>query len=712
MSDKIYIAHKKDNGEIQTVKEHLVGTAELCSRFADSFGAGDLGKLCGMAHDIGKYSDGFQRRIKEDGPKVDHASAGAIECWKLRQPIASMCIMGHHGGIMNRGTKDDSPLENTFQGRLNRYKTNQKYDYSAWQNECILPTATTTYPTTLLPFSFSTRMLFSCLVDADFLDTANFMGNPREGVTADWDKLNAQLDRYTEKWYPPQNELNATRCTILDKCKVEGCNASSSLYTLTVPTGGGKTVASLAFALRHARATGKDHIIYVIPYASIIDQTAKEFRNIFGDGTVLEHHSGIVYDDEDENEQDPMIKKLKYATENWDMPIIVTTAVQFFDSLYSNLPSRCRKLHNIANSVIIFDEAQMLPLPYLRPCVYAISQLVQSYRATAVLCTATQPALGEIFKVYGQNTPTEICPQNLRNNDIFKRVCFGKLGKLLKSELADRLNAHNQVLCIVNSRAAAKELYESLNEEGRYHLSTLMPPSERSKQLEKIRKALKNGMPCRVVSTSLIEAGVDVDFPTVYREISGLDSILQAAGRCNREGKRPRDESEVFIFSSEWRAPQILDTAIGVCRGILQTTDDPSDERTISEYFNTYLPTKGEEAQDTHRILEKLNASILPFEDVAKEFSIIESSAVTVYVPTDESKPLIEQYRSGDISRSLMRKLGLYGVTVYHNQLEELVNTGDVEMLPGNVYVLVNEKLYSEQTGLSLNAEYGKANFI
>lgn len=702
-----YVAHKTEN-KVQSVKEHLEGTATLSASFADAFGAGELGRLCGLAHDIGKYSAGFQRRIMEDGPKVDHASAGAIECFRKRQAIAAMCVMGHHGGLMNLGGRDDLTDADSFYGRLNRYTGVKKYAYDAWSREVELPSVS--IPSVEWKHTaFYTRMLYSCLVDADFLDTAAFMGEPRDHVAAKWDEMNQRLDAYTCGWYPPKGELNRIRCAILDTCKTQGETGAGSLFTLTVPTGGGKTVSSLAFALRHAKAAGKDRIIYVIPYTSIIEQTAEEFRKILGEDVVLEHHSGIVYDDGEDGNLNAKQKRMKYAAENWDMPIVVTTAVQFFESLYDNRPSACRKLHNIANSVVIFDEAQMLPLPYLRPCVYAIAELTRAYRVTAVLCTATQPALDPLFQEYLQKTPCEICPPELRKEEIFKRVTFHKSGKLTKEELAEGLNRQPQVLCIVNSRAAAQELYGMLEEEGRYHLSTLMPPAERQKQLRIIRARLDDGLPCRVVSTSLIEAGVDVDFPAVYREMAGLDSILQAAGRCNRNGGKPREDSNVWVFESEWKTPAMLDTAIGACRSVWNGMLDPSEESVIHSYFEEHLFLKGEKAQDTKSIMTKMEKSTLPFADIAHEFKLIDSGAVTVYIPTKESRPHIEQYRSGKIDRTLMRKLGRYGVTVYPNRLKALLDAGDVEDLGGEVYVLLNEEMYCEETGLSLNVEFGKA---
>ena len=351
----------------------------------------------------------------------------------------------------------------------------------------------------------------------------------------------------------------------------------------------------------------------------------------------------------------------------------------------------------------------MLPLPYLRPCIYAIAELTRAYRVTAVLCTATQPALDSLFKKYLQKTPCEICPPELRKEEIFKRVTFHKSGKLTKEELAEGLNRQPQVLCIVNSRTAAQELYGMLEEEGRYHLSTLMPPAERQKQLRIIRARLEDGLPCRVISTSLIEAGVDVDFPTVYREMAGLDSILQAAGRCNRNGGRPREDSNVWVFESEWETPAMLDTAIDACRSVWNGMLDPSEESVIHSYFEEHLFLKGEEAQDTKSIMTKMGKSTLPFADIAHEFKLIDSGAVTVYIPTKESRPHIEQYRSGKIDRTLMRKLGRYGVTVYPNRLKALLDAGDVEDLGGEVYVLLNEEKYCEETGLSVTVDQGKA---
>lgn len=380
-------------------------------------------------------------------------------------------------------------------------------------------------------------MLYSCLVDADFLDTEAFMdGRGREHNETSMEQLWDRLQSYISGWFPPKGELNRQRCKILEQCIQEGEARAPGLFSLTVPTGGGKTVASLAFALAHAKKHNLERVIYVIPYTSIIEQTAEVFREILGAENVLEHHSNVLYDLEEE--ADPHTISLAKATENWDMPVVVTTAVQFFESLYACRSSQCRKLHNIAGSVVIFDEAQMLPIPYLRPCVWAISQLVEHYGVSAVLCTATQPALEPIFREFLPQIPVqELCPPDTCQWDVFRRVTFRRAGSLTWDELAAQLNTHSQVLCIVNTRKAAQAVYGRLDGTGCFHLSTLMCPSHRKAQLREIRRRLREGLPCRVVSTSLIEAGVDVDFPIVFREQSGLDSIYRppdgATGRAS-----------------------------------------------------------------------------------------------------------------------------------------------------------------------------------
>ena len=709
-----YLAHIAGDGRKQTAAEHLNGTAERCALFAAPFGAEELGRLAGLSHDLGKYSMEFQRRL-DNGPKVDHATAGAFACWRMGQPLAAFAAAGHHGGLPDGGTQGDSPDAGTFLGRMKRAERGGLPDCSPWTEEIALPTPppppSGTEPRSLM---FFTRMLFSCLTDADFLDTEAFMdGSPRPEHPAPLDDLWERLQRHISGWFPPQGELNSRRCAVLEQCIRMGKTQPPGLFTLTVPTGGGKTVASLAFALAQARARarGLRRIIYVIPYTSIIEQTAQEFRTILGAENVLEHHSNAAY--EIDAEATPKTVRLAQAAENWDMPVVVTTAVQFFESLYANRPSQCRKLHNLAGSVILFDEAQLLPLPCLRPCVHAIAQLVQHYGASAVLCTATQPALGPLFAEFLPGRPAvELCPPELCPPESFRRVCFRQAGRLDWDTLSGQLQQHEQVLCVVNSRKSAQEIFTRLSGEGNFHLSTLMYPAHRRAKLEEIRRRLREGLPCRVISTSLIEAGVDVDFPAVFREEAGLDSILQAAGRCNREGKRPVSESIVTLFRGEAAPPPLFQTAIGAGRMVLEQYDDIASREAIQAYFHTLLELKGAEAQDIYGILPKIRTELFPFQSVAERFHMIDSPTRTVYIPLGAGAELVGRLRAGERSRALFRQLGQYGVSIYENHFAALDQAGDLERLEDGSAILATLSLYSEETGLSLEADCGKAFFV
>lgn len=715
MDTYAYLAHLTEDGRTQTILEHLKGTASLCSAFAAAFDAEAQGQLAGMAHDIGKYSAAFQRRL-HGGPKVDHASAGAFECLKAQQLAAAFAISGHHGGLPDGGGRGDAAGAGTFWGRINRASQGRLEDYHAWQSEFSLPHANTpAFAGTRLEGMFFTRMLFSCLVDADYTDTGAFMDNSPylPASSSSMEELWRRLETYVSGWFPPKGALNMQRCVILEQCMSAGAQYGPGLFTLTVPTGGGKTVASLSFALAQAKARRMKRIVYVIPYTSIIEQTAQTFREILGDENVLEFHSGVQFDQQEDDASSSETSPLTRSVETWDVPVIVTTAVQFFESLYACQPSKCRKLHNLAQSVLIFDEAQMLPLPYLRPCVWAIAQLVQHYGASAVLCTATQPALDPIFQEFAPEIPIrEICPMAEAHWESFRRVSFQQAGTLSWMDLAARLQQQEQVLCVVNTRRAAREVFHQLSGSGNFHLSTLMYPAHRKRILDEIRRRLRDGLPCRVVSTSLIEAGVDVDFPAVYRELSGLDSILQAAGRCNREGKRPPEDSIVTIFQGEDPPPRLFETSIGAGKIVLDHCQDVSSRAAIHTYFSTLLDLKGAEAQDAHHILPLMESEFFPFRTVAERFHLIESPTTTVYLPLEEGAGLVELLRSGQYSRTLYRRLGQYGVSVYPQHLAALEQAGALEHLEDGSVVLRDIGLYTQTTGLTLEPSGGNALFI
>lgn len=714
MESPVFFAHIAEDYRTQTVNDHLRGTAQQSAAFAADFGAADFGRLVGQAHDIGKYSQSFQKRLY-GGTKVDHATAGAIECAKIDALMSACCVAGHHGGLPNFGNLlTDQPGDPTFVGRLKRGIAGGIPPYT-WDGELPKVPPEPDFQNDDYLRSLWTRMLYSCLVDADYLDTEEFMsgGSVRRGSYDSLPVLLDRLEQHIAGFFPPKNEINRSRCQILQRCMDAG-SGSKGIYTLTVPTGGGKTVASLAFALRHAVKNNMRRIIFVIPYTSIIEQNAEVFCQILGDRNVIEHHSGAAFDSDEETNGTKSPQRL--ATENWDAPVIVTTAVQLFESLYSNRPSKCRKLHNIANSVIIFDEAQMLPISHLKPCVGVISNLVAHFEATAVLCTATQPVLNDLIQSFVPGIHImEICSNISELYAQFRRVSFRNAGTLSNTALADSLSAHRQVLCIVNTRKAAQEIYENLSGEGNYHLSTLMYPAHRQAVLQTVRQRLTDGLPCRVVSTSLIEAGVDVDFPAVYREMAGLDSILQAAGRCNRNGTHHADQSIVTIFTGELPAPTLFRTNIGATVEALTGGGDPGDPESIHRYFTALRSLVGDNLDKAHvvkHLRNGISGCSLPFETVARDFHLIDQATKTVYIPLEGGTELCDRLLSGDTTRNTYRKAGQYSVSIYEQHYWALLSAGDIIPLDEESGVLTNSALCSENTGLSMQADTGRAEFI
>ena len=403
------------------------------------------------------------------------------------------------------------------------------------------------------------------------------------------------------------------------------------------------------------------------------------------------------------------------ATENWDAPIILTTAVQFFESLFANRSSRCRKLHNIAESVLIFDEAQMLPVPYLRPCVWSIAQLVAHYGCSAVLCTATQPSLAKWFGQYlGSDAIPELCPDVAGMHAFFRRVQYRYAGKLSDEALAARLQEEEQVLCVVNTRKHAQALYEMLTGEGCFHLSTSMCAQHRRAVLGIIRARLQQGLPCRVVSTSLIEAGVDVDFPVVWRALAGLDAMIQAGGRCNREGLRPLAVSTVNLFETDVKPPRMMEQNIAAAQKVMRTLEDIASPEAIHAYFQQlYHVLKGEEALDQKGILAQMEGGTMPFETVAHQFQLIETGDYTVYVPYGEQgAELVEALAETGPTRALLRKLGVYAVGVYPQQFDDLYRSGALERIGENIGILRDRSLYGEHVGLASSVTGGQGYII
>jgi len=712
-----YLAHKSEtDGRGQSVLVHLQGTGRLAAEFAGAFSAEQEGYRCGILHDVGKYSAAFQRRLFGSPEQVDHSTAGAYEAWKLQDVSAAFCIAGHHAGLPDFGSRGDNSEKPTLHARITRAMERKIEDYRSFSQEVEIPSAAVPvkFLNSRAAAFFFTRMLYSCLVDADYLDTECFMQNGDVG-RGDFPPLGgyeAALAAHIMPWLSsPNDALGEARSEILRAALTAG-SGKPGLFTLTAPTGSGKTLSSMAFALAHARENSLRRIVYVIPYCSIIEQTQGVFESIFGEGSVVAHYADVDYQ---KGESSPERDKRYLAAENWDAPIILTTTVQFFESLYGNRPSRCRKLHNLADSVLIFDEAQMLPVPFLRPCVAAISELVKNYGCTAVLCTATQPALDRLFREKDNLPnlePIELCPRREELYEQFRRVRYEFAGTLPDDALAARLGEQRQVLCVMNRRDQAQALFALLSEKGRFHLSTAMCPADRRDKLREIRERLKTGQVCRVISTSLIEAGVDVDFPVVYRALAGLDSILQSGGRCNREGQPGVINGTVYIFESDRPAPRMLAQNIAAAKYILGKFPDIASPAAVSAYFQElFYLEKGMDALDERQILRLCNQD-MPFAQVAEQFRIIETSQRTVYIPTEKSEPLLDELEQRGPSRMLLRKLGPYAVGVYPQHFERLSSIGALRRLSDSAAVLADTSLYNRETGLALTPEEGKGLFI
>ena len=653
MGEKYY-AHTKEGfseEKWQLLEDHLSNVAQSAGEFAGSFGAREWGVAAGLLHDLGKYNTAFQERLRGKPMHVDHSTPGAKYAEEnLKNPpgagrIISYCIAGHHAGIPDGNVGDD---DTCLMKRLERCSS----DYRKYAGEIVtlpvpdfLHKASHAEKSNNIGFSaaFFIRMLYSCLVDADFLDTEAFIDPDRalhRGKYSTLKELKPVLDKHLDALIKnaPKSEINDWRALILKECRIVA-NEIPGLFSLTVPTGGGKTFSSIAFAIDHAVKHDLNRIIYVIPYPSIIEQTAGIFKSIFGAHAVLEHHSNIIIEKDIDDEEAEEDRRL--AAENWDAPIIVTTNVQFFESFFANRSSKTRKLHNVAGSVVILDEAQMLPVPYLRPTLAVIRELAENYGTTVILCTATQPALTERadFKD-GLTGVKEIMSDPARLERAFKRVFSENLGIVTDDELIKRLNQEDRALCIVNTKKHARLIFKGLGRnDGSFHLSAAMCPMHRRSVLEEIRRRLKEKSPCRVVSTQLVEAGVDLDFPVVYRSLAGMDSVVQAAGRCNREGKIV-EGGRLYVFESEESLPPgHLRQNAEITKLILHNNSDNLIETKIVEkYFKELYWLKDSSGKlDSKKILERLQNGLLkgdfPFKAVAADYNIIADAQETVIIP-------------------------------------------------------------------------------
>ncbi len=727
------IAHvrKKPNSdewdEPHLLKEHLEGTRRLVEEWTADFGAEKLGMILGLIHDAGKASEEFQKKIRilsgfeadryadKSVPAAAHSDSGAqylLSRYSKLGKILAYCVAGHHGGLPDGLSDEDSCLTARLRRVLDEFQTG----YASLQidlPDTILPEDIISHSYSKVDgfsISFLIRMLFSCLVDADFLDTEAYMSPDKSDLRKqpkNFEGLLSRLNAYIEHISQGKSNKNIARerANILFEC-LKSAEQSPGFFSLTVPTGGGKTLSSMAFALAHAAKFNKSRIIYAIPFTSIIEQNAEVFRQALGEDIVLEHHSNIDLDDRNYQK--------KLASENWDAPVIVTTNVQLFESLFAYKPSKCRKLHNVVNSVIVIDEAQMLSPDYLRPTLRVMQELVFRFGCTVVLCTATQPALNrtEDFD-YGLENVREIISDPNALYDKFRRVHVTDLDETLSIEqLSQRLKANKQVLCIVNTRREAMELYQSIGSvEGHFHLSTFMCADHRTTIFKRIRERLSSGALCRVVSTQLIEAGVDVDFPVVFRAEAGIDSIAQAAGRCNREGKLA-EGGRVFVVHFENRPPSgiLRQSADEGNKAIQLHQEDILSLNAVNDYFKSfYWKRDGANELDRHKIIQLLNEDVnpnlnFPFRKVFSNYCLIESNTLSVIIPWREGKKICDQLKTSKYpDRYLLRKLQRYIVQVRKEVFNELWTAGVLNDLFGDksTFLLTNEKLYDSNIGLN-----------
>lgn len=664
-----------------------------------------------MLHDVGKARASFQRYLKRsnglsdesyDGADHSHSGAGAVWAVQFFQKamigrIFAYSIAGHHAGLPDwiGGVTPGGSLSCRLEQEKEVLEEPAVAEWIGTLPSFTTPPGPWTFANA--DVSFWIRMLYSCLVDADYLDTEAFM----DGKAAKARCRHPGLPELSKDFFDaldakqqaaPDTGVNRIRAEIRLACE-KAAASPRGLFSLTVPTGGGKTLSGTAFAFRHALAHGLKRIIYVIPYTSIIEQTADTLRASLGKENVVEHHSN--FDPEKETQQS------RLAAENWDAPVIVTTNVQFFESLYACKSGRCRKLHNIADSVVILDEAQLLPPRLLLPCVEAMNQLVKNYGASLVLSTATQPALP------GLTPPCEIIPPDLRLYDRLKRTQLILPDDLNErrtwEEIAEELKLHDQMLCIVNTRRDCRELH-SLMPEGTIHLSASMCGEHRSRVIAAIKAMLHAGLPVRVVSTQLVEAGVDIDFPAVYRAFTGLSSIAQAAGRCNREG-HSSSLGRVVVFMPPKPAPRgELRKAEDALLGLLAADVDPESPESYPRFFDRFYQAQNGLGEAFSTWLEKDVAYLqFQFREAAGAFKMIDDQAsVPIVVRYGDNEKLIDEIRVVGPKRETMRRLQRYVVNVPRSMLPSLLEKGFVEEVHPGVHVQTLPSLYDGVLGFDL----------
>ena len=689
--------------EWEPLARHLREVACGAAARAQRFGWAEVARVAGLLHDVGKASGQFQDYIQGRAPRGgDHSTAGALAALRAYpEPLArvlALIVAGHHSGLA-----DPDEIERRVGAAVPGHEGWEAHAGPLPPLPALLPTRPAPAPE--LPWlhrpfglSFMVRMLFSCLVDADFIATETFMqGGPlprgnTTGIAILRDRLRDHLQTLQAGAKP--TELNRLRAEILDHATAKAA-AAPGFFTLTVPTGGGKTLASLAFALEHAVVHGKRRVVVVAPFTAIIEQTADIYRRALGEGdAVLEHHASFDWEEAGRARDDAgdELGRLRRAAENWDAPVVVTTAVQFFESLYANRTSRCRKLHNLADSVIVLDEAQMVPVPVLLPCLAALDELRRSFGASIVLCTATQPAWRRQDAALVEHRPggqrvelglpigddRELAPRPRELYVQLRRVRVEvRPDPVDDAGLAAAFAEAPGMLCIVNSRGHARAVFERIRHlDGARHLTTLMCPAHRRAALREVRERLAAKLPVRLIATSLIEAGVDISFPEVWRASAGLDSVAQAAGRCNREGELPALGRVVVFTPAEAKPPAALRSFQAAARPVLRDwAADPLGPEAVRAYFRELYFHKGAAALDAAVVggvpgildaIHGADALRVPFRSIAEAFRMIDDAMPPVLVPWDDNarQALHELAAEYGGTGGLLRRLQPYVVPV------------------------------------------------
>ena len=716
--DNVFISHIKQAADgqwvIQPNEEHQLNVALLAKSFAESFGLPEWGYTLGILHDEGKKRKSFQNYIRKASGydttvrvsnEHNHAFVGGIVAKEI-YGNAFLSLLSNQIASHHRGLYDYDELFALLENGLPNDYEKCTHDLNLKVLTKELNDVAQSKSLGKSDFHHLARVLFSCLVDADYLDTEQFMNNNSaklRGSRCSMSELLPMLENYIQSLGTNCSEVNVLRRQVQQRCRdVAYCECG--IYSMTVPTGGGKTLASVLWAMKHANHNGQQRIIIAIPYTSIIVQTASILKKIFGEENVLEHHSNFNPDTITDEYQK---NRAKLATENWDYPIIVTTNVQLFESIYNNKPSACRKLHNIANSVLVLDEVQTLPTQFLRPIVDSLKTYHKLFSTSVLLTTASQPMLsGEItgcnplIKFNAFDKITEIVPAEYRLAERLKRVEITVNDiSLTYDDIAAEMSQHPKVLCIVNTRKDAKEIFDRLPSDGLcFHLSRMMCPEHIRTTIEEIKEALRqNVSTIRVVSTQLVEAGVDIDFPVVFRQESGLDSVLQAAGRCNREGAISM--GQVMVFKIRDRFPRGFINSANEARKSLPKNCDPLAPDTMTKYFKQlYARCDNFDKSGIEKTLYKMKE--LCFETASKGFKLIEESGTPIIVNYGKAVNLIERLKQDGVNYATIKRLAAYSVTVHDKDFKSLISTGCVQEVTPGVFFIEKASAYDDKVGL------------